>query len=120
MIFLEVPTVLTKEIEIPISLNKQQLLTLVQSDPHFSTASNLKSVTVEWVSNVGNQKKTIIFDLSQEEPTESVVFSSSAKSSFLLKRIMLIDNDRGTLTLKRSQLEIPLGDDLLSHDLVLQ
>jgi len=32
----------------------------------------------------------------------------------------LIDNDRGTLTLKRHQLEVFLGDDLLNHDLNLQ
>lgn len=108
---LTIPSVV-RETTATVTLNKQDLFSLapVSSDPYFSVESNVKSCVVEFNSEPGNQKKILRFDLLQSTPSASFLFSAKAKSSFLLERIVLEDNDGGTFVLKRE--DLPSGLDI--------
>lgn len=108
---LTIPSVV-RETTATITLNKQDLfsLALVSSDPYFSIEANVKSCVVEFNSEPGNQKKVLRFDLSQASPSASLLLSAKAKDSFLLERVVLEDNDAGTLVLKRE--DLPSGLDI--------
>jgi hypothetical protein len=108
---LNIPSI-QKNTTIQIFLNKEELfsLPLVLSDSYFSISSNVKTCYVEYNSDPGNQRHILKFDLSQNSPSDSIVFSSTARSLFLLDRIILEDFDKGTLIIERSNL--PSGLDI--------
>lgn len=111
MPLLNIPTT-QKNTTIQITLNKEELFSLssVANDSYFSLSSNVKTCYVEYNSDPGNQRHILTFDLSQVLPSDSIVFSSTARSLFLLDRLILEDFDNGTLIIERTNL--PSGLDL--------
>ena len=108
---LTIPSV-TKGTAATISLSKSELFQLaaVTADSYFSVQENVAVAIFEFDSDPGNQKEVLRFDLSQATPTASFLVSESARDSFLLERVVLVDFDGGILVIERSQL--PSGLDV--------
>jgi hypothetical protein len=89
-----------------INLDKTALFSLspVVSDSWYSNPLNVKKCYVEYNSVVGNQNKTLVFDLSQSSPTDSIYFSPRARDEYRLERVILEDFQGGVLVLERADL----------------
>ena len=111
MALITVPS-LTKGSVATITLSKSELFTLtgVTASAYFSTQANVKKAVFVYKSNPGNQQKILAFDLSQTTPSAELLVSATGRESFELVRIVLEDNDSGSLTLERAAL--PAGLDL--------
>ena len=109
MSFLTIPSPITKDTVHTITLNKSTLFALsaISSDAYFSVQDNVKRIIIEYNSDPGNQRRTLVFDMSQATPTASFKVSARARSSFLIEKIILEDFDEGKLVLSGSQ--IPSG-----------
>ena len=111
MALLTIPSV-TKGESATITLNKTDLFNLgaVSGDAYFSVQANVKSAIVEFNSDPSNQVQRLKFDLSEVTPSAVFLASATARDDFLLESILLIDNDGGTLMVRRA--DLPSGLDI--------
>jgi len=111
MALLTIPSV-TKGEAATISLNKTDLFNLgaVSGDAYFSVQANVRSAIVEFNSDPSNQVRRLKFDLSEITPNAVFLASETARDDFLLESILLIDNDGGTLMVRRA--DLPSGLDI--------
>jgi hypothetical protein len=88
------------------TLDKSELMALpaVSGDAYWSDASNAVKAYIIMSSTVGNQEKTLVFDLAQASPTSPISFSLRARDTFQLDKIILMDADEGELVLERAAL----------------
>ena len=109
MALLTLPSV-AKGTAASISLDKTELFALaaVAGDAYFSVQANVKRCIVEYSSSPGDQRKVLVFNLSEASPSASMLISSTGRDSFEIERLVLEDNDGGTLVVKRAQLPIGL------------
>jgi hypothetical protein len=98
--------IIEKNASATINLDKASLFSLsaVVADAWFSNPTNVKRCIVKYDSVVGNQSKTLIFDLSQTSPSDSIYFSPRARDNFQLDRLILEDFQGDVLVLSRSDL----------------
>lgn len=110
MALLTIPAI-TKGAEATVTLTKSDLIALapVVASSWFSASSNanIASVKVIYKSTAGNQKKSLFFDFSQTTPSSKVLFSTHARSTFAISKIIVQDFDQGTLVIQGS--DIPSG-----------
>lgn len=109
MALLSIPSI-TKGTPAAIALDKSALFALsaVAADDYFSDQANVSKCIIEYKSSTGNQKKKLIFNLSDSSPTANLSISNKGgKSSFDLVKIILEDFDGDVLVLSGNQ--IPSG-----------
>lgn len=89
-----------------VNLDKSSLFALpaVVADAWFCNPTNVKRCIVNYDSVVGNQSKTLIFDLSKASPSDSLYFSPRARDNYQLDRVILEDFQGDILVLSRSDL----------------
>lgn len=104
------PATMNKGEEYTLTLSKTDLFALpeVAADAYFSAEANVAYCVIEYNSDPGNQKQILKFDLSEVEPTAKFKTTATARDSFLLKKIILVDNDSGTMSLQT----VPSGNDI--------
>lgn len=95
------PGSLQKNQPLVFSLNKSELFAAV-SDEYFSIEANVKKVVFVYKSTDGHQRKRVEFLTTDENPSDSVVFSLKAKNVFNLEKIVLMDYDGGAHVLSAS------------------
>jgi hypothetical protein len=90
-----------------VNLDKAAISALgsISADAYWSDAANVQRVVAHYASTTGNQRLILTFNYSQLEPSADLTFSLSARSSFVLDMLTLVDFDGGTLTLDRASLE---------------
>jgi hypothetical protein len=112
MPLISIPASISKEASQSVTLDKSALFALaaVSGDSFFSVQANVKRVIVEYNSDPGNQRRYLVFDLSEASPSAVFQVSARARSSFLLERIVLEDFDEGTLVVERA--DLPVGYDV--------
>lgn len=89
---LTLPGVVAKAQTLTFTLNRGQLLALV-NDSYWGVAANLASCVITYKSTEGNQRKRLVFDLSQTNPTDTESWSSKARNDFEIESIQLVSHD---------------------------
>lgn len=114
MPLLSMPASVSKGTALTVTLDKSALFALaaVSSDSFFSNMTNVKRVIIEYNSDPGNQRKYLIFDVSEESPSAIFETSIHSRSWFLLERVVLEDFDEGTLVIERP--DLPVGYDVVT------
>lgn len=84
-----------------LGLDKGELGILISglSDSYFQNIDNIEKAVVVYKSTQGKQTKKIIFDLSQESPSGTVLFSQKARDEFAIDKIILLDFDGGNFVM---------------------
>ena len=95
-----------------VTLDKTVLMSLssVAADAYFSIEANIRFVKVVY-SALGQQKKELLFDMSQTEPQDTVTFSAYARDQFAVSHVYLYDFDGGHLEIPSA--EVPSGLDIV-------
>lgn len=99
MPLISIPYPISKGVSFDITLDMSELLSNV-SDPYFQIQANIDKALLTYASVTNSepeneQKKTLNFDASVENPISPVIFSSTARNLFVLKKIRLLDRDGG-------------------------
>jgi hypothetical protein len=107
MAIISIPNVVSKGVSFNVTLDMSELLAEV-NDAYFQVQANLKSVLVTYASSSSaspenEQKKILAFNATIENPACPVIFSSTSRDTFVLKKIKLVDKDGGIF-------DIPLRD----------
>lgn len=100
------PGSVVKDTANSFSLSKSSLaaLSIVSSDAWFSQQSNWKKVRVNYISSVGNQFISVIFDATQANPTGTFYAMSPCRDNFEVFNIVIEDFNRGSLKIDSSLL----------------
>lgn len=100
------PGSVVKDTANSFSLSKSSLaaLSVVSSDAWFSQTSNWKKVRVNYISSVGNQFISVIFDATQANPTGTFYAMSPCRDNFEVFNIVIEDFNRGSLKIDSSLL----------------
>ena len=90
---------ITKAVSTSLTLDKTILMSLpsVVAYSYFSQIINLEKAIIVYKSTTGNEKKELIFNLSESIPVANLKFSAVAKSQFVISKITLVDFDGGYL-----------------------
>lgn len=100
------PGSIEKNIPATITLNKSSLVlnSVVVADAYFGNTANWNEVIINYVSSVGGQKKSLVFDASLASPTASFLVSLKARDTFEVHDIVIADFDGGFLKINRPSL----------------
>lgn len=96
----------TKGTPFNLTINKTDLAAngAVSGDSYFNTSSNWKQIWVVYKSTTSNQMEVIKFDASESTPTRSVLFSTSARGTFEVKSVIIVDKHNGKKIVPRASL----------------
>jgi hypothetical protein len=96
----------SKGVPATFTLNKADLAahSLVSADPYFSVMANWEKVQLIYKSTVGGQPKSVVFDADGASPTAVFLASSTARDSFQISKLVIVDNDGGEFVIPRAQL----------------
>jgi hypothetical protein len=99
---------ITKGAPSAFGLSKTELLahSKLVGNTHFLNTANWSHISVNYRSAIGNQKKTLVFKASDVTPTADFKTSDSADDSFIIHSIVIHDNDGGSFTLFRYDLNV--------------
>lgn len=97
---------------ITVTLDKSALfaIPMVAVDADFSVQAEVVSAEVVLKSTGSHQRKKMFFDLSQSSPSAELAFSTYAKDSFVLSKIILRTVDGAMMIITGSAL--PSGNDV--------
>jgi hypothetical protein len=73
------------------------------TDVFFQNDANWKTVSIQY-KNVEGQKKTLVFDAKQPSPVKNFLASEGARSDFQVQSVTIFDEDGGSYTIERSEL----------------
>jgi hypothetical protein len=108
MALLNVPASVVKGVPAQVTLIKSDVLLLpeVQADSFWTQngGEDIYQVWVDYRSSVGAQRKVLIFNFSDANPTTSVEFSTKSRPQFEISKITLVDFDGGKLVINRDAL----------------
>lgn len=92
----------------PVELEEHTAIT----DGFYSSQSNWEKVVIFYRSSIGNQKKTLVFDVENENFTGIFRSSVRARSIFYAQTIFLHDYDGAYFAIKRESLTVGERADL--------
>jgi hypothetical protein len=100
------PISVLKNMKNAFSLNKASLaaIPLIEANSYFGDESNWKRVAFHYKSNEGNQRETVVFNISETTPAASFFVSGVARGNFTLEHIVIHDFDGGHLTINRNSI----------------
>lgn len=105
-----------------VELDKSILFAInsISSDAFWSDNTNIQTIVVWFKSVEGGEDKVLRMDPLQATPSASMAISATARDSFQLKAIMLLDFDDGRLILKRETLNTEVPGGIYAFDFVPQ
>lgn len=92
---------------VQISLSKTSLaaLSVVAADSYYSLSSNWSTIIIEYKSSIGNQKKILYFNASDNLPVANFTVSLRSRDIFQVQSIRINDFDDGFFVINRSSLD---------------
>jgi hypothetical protein len=97
---------ITKGTQGLVTLNKSELLNhaAVLANVYFADSANWGVVSISYVSSIGNQKKTLLFNAADPSPTAYFKSTIGARASFIVHGLTIHDKDGGELFIPNASL----------------